>query len=77
MLPFLLFSLASFAVMGGLMIYILFRSYVTAEPTVSVLLTAGSAIVAGKSVPLYRDTALLIHHCLPSPFLTLYLCLCL
>ncbi|XP_023702872.1 uncharacterized protein LOC111862042 [Cryptotermes secundus] len=45
-LPYLLFSLASFAVLVAFVVYILLRSYVTAEPTVSVLLTAGSALVA-------------------------------
>jgi hypothetical protein len=52
MLPYLLFSLASFAVLGGFMVYILLHSYVSAEPAVSVLLTAGSALVAGKPIPL-------------------------
>jgi hypothetical protein len=54
-LPYLLFSLASFAVLGAFMVYILFKSYVTAEPTESVLLTAGSALVAGKPIPLYLE----------------------
>jgi hypothetical protein len=57
MLPYILFSLASFAVMGGFMVYILLSSYLTAEPTMSVLLTAGSAVVAGKRIPPYRDNA--------------------
>jgi hypothetical protein len=55
MLPYLLFSLATFSVLGAFMVYVLLRSYLTAEPTVSVLLTAGSALVAGKPIPLYLE----------------------
>jgi hypothetical protein len=71
-LPYLLFSLASFAVLTAFMVYILLRPYVTVDPTVSVLLTAGCALVAGKSIPLYLDmstplSGMILHESVTSP----------
>ncbi|XP_069679614.1 uncharacterized protein [Periplaneta americana] len=46
MLPYLLFTLAAFAVVAGFMVYVLMRSYIVDDPVISMSLTAAAAISA-------------------------------